>query len=116
MSDVDVSRPPASLALWIGVFVVSLVPGLAAFLPGFYRALWNFADPVQQSYLTPARVVLLAFILVAVISPFVGAVACLVVARRRGRSWSHAFKSASIWTFMLGLVAVYAAMVTGGGF
>jgi hypothetical protein len=99
----------------VGVFALSLLPGLLAFLPGFLRATWNFTDPVQQSYLTPFRVVLLSFLLVAVFAPFVGAAVALVVVRMRARSWALAFRTAAMSAAILGGFAFFAVMMTGGG-
>lgn len=104
------------VGLRMTVFIVSLLPGLIAFLPGFYRAVWNFADPVQQTYLTSSRVAMLAFVLAAVFAPFVAAVTFVALARARGLSWSDGFRTGSIWAFVLGCFALFTMMVTGGGF
>lgn len=100
----------------IGLFLLSLVPGLLAFLPGFLRAMWNFTDPVQQTYLTPLRAGVLAFLLLAVLGPFIGAAAALAIGRLRTRSWVLAFRSAAVWAAALGGAAVVSVMMTSGGF
>jgi hypothetical protein len=115
----SITQPhPASprLVPSLALFGLSLLPGLLAFLPGVSRALWNFTDPVQQTYLTPFRVALLSFLLVAVFAPFIGAAVALVVVRVRARSWARAFTTAAVWAAILGGFAFFTVMVTSGGF
>lgn len=112
----DMRRRPGSLPVAVAGLVVSLLPGLAAFLPGVARVVWNLGDPIQRTYLTVPRVALLIFLLAVVLAPFVGAVACLVLAHRRGLSWSSAVWVASLDALGLGMFAVYAVSMTGGGF
>lgn len=100
----------------IGLFLLSLVPGLLAFLPGFARAVWNLTDPVQQTYLTPLRVGVFVLLLLAVFGPFIGAAAALAIGRKRTRSWGTAFRSAARWAAILGGAAFVAVMMTSGGF
>jgi hypothetical protein len=99
-----------------GLFVLSLLPGLVAFLPGVSRALWNFTDPVQQTYLTPVRIVVLSALLVAVCAPLVVAGIVLMATWARHRSGAVAFEAAARCAAVLGGVAFVAVMLTGGGF
>lgn len=116
MSEISASRAPRGVPLWLTVFFLSLIPGLTAFIPGFFRAVWNLSDPMQQAYLTPSRIVLLVFLLVAVFAPFIGGVVSLALARRSGRSWSLGLRTASAWAFALGVFACLTVMFTWGGF
>ena len=115
MTDAQSHSEPR-LASSLGLLGLCLLPGLIAFLPGFYRALWNFSDPVQQTYLTLSRVVLLSFLLAVVFAPFVGAGVALLVGRKRTRSWSLALQSAATWAALLGWLAFVAVAFSGGGF
>lgn len=99
-----------------GLFFVSLLPGLVAFLPGFSLAVWNFTDPIQQNYLTPVRVGFLSFLLVAVFAPFVAAAAALLVARARTRSWTIALRAAAVCAGVTGVGAFFAVMLANSGF
>lgn len=100
----------------LGLFGLSLLPGLLALLPGLSRVLWNLTDPVQQTYLTPSRVALFSVVLVAVLAPFVSAAVALVVVRVRARSWARALRTAAVWAASLGAFAFFTVMMTSGGF
>jgi hypothetical protein len=110
-------RPAESrLAPAVGLFALSLLPGLVALLPGIARAFWNLTDPIQKTYLTPLSVAVLAVLLVAVCAPFVGAVVVLASTWVRTRSWTMALRAAAKWTAILGGIAFVAVMATSGGF
>ena len=102
--------------VWVVLFVASLVPAFVALGPGVSRVVFNFTDPNQQPYLTPGRIALLLFILLAVLAPFLTALLMVIRARRRGHSWAASLRAGSAWAFGLGLLSATVVMYTGGGF
>jgi hypothetical protein len=99
-----------------GVFVLSLLPAIVAFLPGFFRAYWNLTDPVQRSLISPTTVVVMKILLVVVFIPFLVAAISLIVTRVRERSWRRALRVAAAWTAGTGVVVFWFVAMTGGGF
>lgn len=103
---------------WRSAFLLalSLLPALLAVLPLTMGPAWYLSADENEPYLSPGRVIwMLALVVIAAV-PFVATAVALLSVKAVGETWVQACRVASRWALGLGLVAVLAAMASGGGF
>jgi hypothetical protein len=109
------SRLPNS---WLAglIFLGSLLPGLVALLPLTLGAGWYLAEPSNAPFLTQATVWLTLTEFSIAIAPFLAAIVSLVSVGLVRRDLSLSLLVSAAWAGGLGLVALLAAALSGGGF
>jgi len=109
------SRLPSS---WLAglVFLGSLVPGLLALLPLTLGAGWYLSEPSNAPFLTVATVWWTLAEFSIAIAPFLAATVSLVSVGFVRRDLSLSLLVSAAWAGGLGLVALFAAALSGGGF
>ncbi|QWF21206.1 hypothetical protein KM427_20005 [Nocardioides sp. LMS-CY] len=95
---------------------VSLGPALIAFLPLTMRSVWYLSAEQNQPFLSEGRVLWFLVSFTIAFAPFFGAIVALLSVRAAGRGWRGATQIAAWWACGLGLVALAAAGLGGGGF
>jgi len=98
------------------IFLGSLLPGLVALLPLTLGAGWYLAEPSNAPFLTVATVWLTLAEFSIAIAPFLAATVSLVSVGLVRRDLSLSLLVSAAWAGGLGLVALFAAALSGGGF
>lgn len=98
------------------IFLGSLLPGLVALLPLTLGAGWYLAEPSNAPFLTEATVWLTLTEFSIAIAPFLAATVSLVSVGLVRRDLSLSLLVSAAWAGGLGLVALFAAALSGGGF
>jgi len=93
-----------------------LVPGLLALLPLTLGAGWYLSEPSNAPFLTVATVWWTLAEFSIAIAPFLAATVSLVSVGFVRRDLSLSLLVSAAWAGGLGLVALFAAALSGGGF
>ena len=112
------TKPSRLPSPWLAglVFLGSLLPGLVALLPLTLGAGWYLAEDSNAPFLTEATVWLTMAEFSIAIAPFLAAAVSLVSVGLVRRDLSLSLLVSAAWAGGLGLVALVAAALSGGGF